>query len=167
MSTSSMPYISQHNDAGWLVRVPVAYFYDGESRTLRYKQKLFTYNKCGGAEKSLAMAIAFRESNRLKCLTYNDRGPMAHNGRQTSHKQRVRGADLPVGITDTVQHSRQGNEQYSITVQAMHNKKSRTKSYSYGHSRTRDEAIALAKLKLAEFLTTIDQTISKNHIAKK
>lgn len=87
----------------------------------------------------------------MKGLTYNDRGPSAGNGKQVK-MPRIRGYDLPAGITDTVQMSRQGKEQYSITVQACCGKIRRTKSLMYGHSRTREEAISQAKKVLIDFL---------------
>ena len=48
--------------------------------------------------------------------------PMNKNGRQVARKERIRGTDLPVGITDTLQISRQGKEQHLITVQVCFNR---------------------------------------------
>ena len=47
---------------------------------------------------------------------------MNKNGRQVARKERIRGTDLPVGITDTLQISRQGKEQHLITVQVCFNR---------------------------------------------
>ena len=159
MSTSDLPYISPHGTTGWLVRVPYAYLHNLNSKRLQYKQKLFTFLKHGGRDKALVKAKEFRDLHCIKGLKYNDRGAGAGNGRQVAGK-RKRGTDLPVGITDTIRHSRQGNEQYSIDVQAMCGNVSRSRSYMYGHSRTREEAIVLAEKKLTEFLNEIEDTLS-------
>ena len=135
MSTSSLPYISAHGTTGWIVRVPCAYFHDLNSKRLQYKQKLFT-------------------------LEYNHRGPSAGNGRQVRVK-RIRGNDLPFGITHTLRYSRQGKEQHFITVQACCNKIRRSKSFMYGHSRTREEAITKAKSTLAVFLSEIEESLDE------
>jgi len=78
---------------------------------------------------------------------------MSINGRQVARKKRVRGTDLPVGITDTLQISRQGKEQHLITVQVCFDNIRLARSYSYGHSRTRKEAVVAAKEKLAAFFS--------------
>ena len=156
MSISSTPYITSWNDIGWLVRVPVSYFYHENSKTLRYKQRLFNHAKHGGSVRAMTEAVAWRDLNRIPDLIYNGRGPEAGNGKQVSHKKRTRGSDLPVGITDTLRHSRQGKEQYSIDVQVMYGKVSKTKSFMYGHSRTREEAVTKAKEILEKFLSEIE-----------
>jgi len=154
--TQNLQYISPHGKTGWLVRVPHAYFHDGNARTLRYKQKSFPFLKHGGSEAALIKAEEFRSAHLMPNLKYNDRGPDAGNGKQVSHKKRIRGSDLPVGIIETLRHSRQGKEQYSIDVQVMCGNASKTRSFMYGHSRTREEAVAEAKATLEKFLTEIE-----------
>jgi len=154
--TQNLQYISPHGKTGWLVRVPHAYFHDGNARTLRYKQRLFNHAKHGGSVQAMTEAVAWRDLNRMPDLIYHDRGPGAGNGKQVSHKTRIRGSDLPVGITDTLRHSRQGKEQQSIDVQVMCGNASKTKSFMYGHSRTREEAVTKAKATLEKFLTEIE-----------
>jgi len=156
VTISSTPYITSWNDIGWLVRVPVSYFYHENSKTLRYKQRLFNHAKHGGSVRAMTEAVAWRDLNRMPDLIYNDRGPEAGNGKQVSHKKRTRGSDLPVGITDTLRHSRQGKEQQSIDVQVMCGSASKTKCFMYGHSRTREEAVTKAKATLEKFLTEIE-----------
>ena len=156
MSTSNLHYISAHGTTGWLVRVPYAYF--NHSKTLRYKQKLFTFIKHGSSDEALAKAIEFRELNQMEGLEYNYRGATAGNGKQVRRK-RVRGDDLPFGITDTLRYSRQGKEQRSITAQACCENIRRIKSFMYGHSRSREEAIVEAKAALALFLSEIEESI--------
>ncbi len=158
MSTSSLPYISPHGTTGWLVRVPYAYLYDLNSKRLQYKQKLFTFLKHGSSDKALAKAVEFRDLHQIKGLEYNYRGADAGNGRQVRSK-RIRGNDLPFGITHTLRYSRQGKEQHFITVQACCNKIRRSKSFMYGHSRTREEAIMEAKSTLAVFLSEIEDQV--------
>ena len=159
MTTSSLPYISAHGTTGWIVRVPYAYLYDLNSKRLQYKQKLFTFLKHGSSDEALAKAMMFRDLHKMKGLKYNDRGPSAANGRQVRVK-RIRGNDLPFGITDTLQYSRQGKEQHFITVQACCNNIRRSKSFMYGHSRTRQEAIAKAEETLALFLSQIEDSLT-------
>jgi hypothetical protein len=158
LTTSSLPYISPHGTTGWIVRVPYAYLFDMNSKRLQYKQKLFTFLKHGSSDETLAKAMMFRDLHRINGLKYNDRGPSAANGRQVRSK-RIRGNDLPFGITDTLQHSRQGKEQHSITVQACCDNVRRRKSFMYGHSRTRQEAIAKAEETLALFLSQIEDSL--------
>ena len=158
MSTSSLPYISPHGTTGWLVRVPYAYLYDLNSKRLQYKQKLFTFLKHGSSDKALAKAVEFRDLHQIKGLEYNYRGADAGNGRQVRSK-RIRGNDLPFGITHTLRYSRQGKEQHIITVQACCNKIRRSKAFMYGHSRTREEAITKAKSTLAVFLSEIEDQV--------
>ena len=158
MSTSSLPYISPHSTTGWLVRVPYAYLYDLNSKRLQYKQKLFTFLKHGSSDQALEKAVEFRDLHQIKGLEYNHRGPSAGNGRQVRVK-RIRGNDLPFGITHTLKYSRQGKEQHFITVQACCNKIRRSKSFMYGHSRTREEAIMEAKSTLAVFLSEIEDSL--------
>jgi hypothetical protein len=154
MSTSPLPYISPHGTTGWLVRVPCAHFYTLNTKRLQYKQKLFTFLQHGSSDEALAKAITFRDLYKIKGLEYNYRGATAGNGKQTRVK-RIRGHDLPAGITDTLQHSRQGKEQHSITVQACCENVRRSKSFMYGNSRTREEAIAKANETLDVFLSEI------------
>ena len=158
MTTSSLPYISAHGTTGWIVRVPYAYLHELNSKRLQYKQKLFTFLQHGSSDKALAKAVEFRDLHQLKGLEYNHRGATAGNGRQVRVK-RIRGNDLPFGITDTLQHSRQGKEQHSITVQACCNNVRRSKSFMYGHSRTREEAIAKAEETLVLFLSQIEDSL--------
>lgn len=148
-----MPYISPHG-AGWLVRVPYAY---DHTKLLKYKKKRFSFSNYASSDKALTKAIEFRDANLMKGLEYNYRGATASNGRQV-RGERIRGHDLPVGITDTVQLSRQGKEQHSITVQASCDNIRRTRSFMYGHSRTRREAIVEAKETLAVFLGQIEDS---------
>ena len=155
MTTSSLPYISPHGKTGWLVRVPCAYLYDLNSKRLQYKQKLFTFSKYASPDEALAKAIEFRDLHQMKGLEFHDRGPSAGNGKQV-RVARIRGHDLPAGITDTVQMSRQGKEQCSITVQVCCGNVRRSKAFMYGHSRTRKEAILKAKETLALFLSEIE-----------
>lgn len=159
MSTSSLPYISPHGTTGWIVRVPYAYLFDMNSKRLQYKQKLFTFLQHGSSDEALAKAMMFRDLHKMKGLKYNDRGPSAANGRQVRVK-RIRGNDLPFGITETLQYSRQGKEQHFITVQACCNNIRRSKSFMYGHSRTRQEAIAKAEETLALFLSQIEDSLT-------
>ena len=159
MSTSSLPYISPHGTTGWIVRVPYAYLFDMNSKRLQYKQKLFTFLQHGSSDEALAKAMMFRDLHKMKGLKYNDRGPSAANGRQVRVK-RIRGNDLPFGITETLQYSRQGKEQHFITVQACCNNIRRSKSFMYGHSRTREEAIAKAEETLALFLSQIEDSLT-------
>ena len=69
MSTSDLPYISLHGTKGWLVRVPNMYFYDDNYRTIKDKQKLFTFLKHGGEiklqlkQKNLETFTALKASN--------------------------------------------------------------------------------------------------------
>ena len=160
MSTSSLPYISAHGTTGWLVRVPYAYLHDLNSKRLQYKQKLFTFLKHGSSDQALAKAVEFRDLHQIKGLKYNYRGADAGNGRQVRSK-RIRGSDLPFGITDTLQYSRQGKEQHFITVQACCGYIRRSKSFMYGHSRTREEAIMEAKSTLAVFLSEIEDQLQR------
>ena len=153
---TNLQYISPHGKTGWVVRVPHAYFHDGNARTLRYKQKSFPFLKHGGIEAALIKAEEFRSAHLMPNLKYNDRGPEGGNGKQVSHKKRLRGSDLPVGITDTLRHSRQGKEQQSIDVQVMCGSASKTRSFMYGHSRTREEAVTKAKEILEKFLSEIE-----------
>ena len=159
MTTSSLPYISPHGTTGWLVRVPYAYLHDLNTKRLQYKQKLFTFLKHGSPEEALAKAITFRDLHKMKGLNYNHRGASAGNGKQV-RGDRIRGDDLPFGITDTLQHSRQGKEQHSITVQACCENVRRSKSFMYGHSRTREEAIVKAEETLAVFLSEIEESLN-------
>lgn len=152
MSTSSLPYISAHGTTGWLVRVPYAYLHDLNSKRLQYKQKLFTFLKHGSPDDALTKAIEFRDLHQMKGLNYNHRGPSAGNGKQVRGK-RIRGGDLPVGITDTIQMSRQGKERKLITVQTCYGNVRRSKSFMYGDSRTREEAVIKAEEALAVFLS--------------
>ena len=158
MTTSSLPYISPHGTTGWLVRVPCAYFHDLNSKRLQYKQKLFTFLKHGSSDKALAKAVEFRGLHQIKGLEYNYRGADAGNGRQVKG-DRIRGNDLPFGITHTLRYSRQGKEQHFITVQACCNNVRRSKAFMYGHSRTREEAITKAKSTLAVFLSEIEDQV--------
>ena len=158
MTTSSLPYISAHGTTGWIVRVPYAYLHELNSKRLQYKQKLFTFLQHGSSDQALAKAVEFRDLHQIKGLEYNHRGPSAGNGRQVRVK-RIRGNDLPFGITHTLQYSRQGKEQHFITVQACCNKIRRSKSFMYGHSRTREEAIMEAKSTLAVFLSEIEDSL--------
>ena len=78
-----------------------------------------------------------------------------------SHKTRTRGADLPVGITDSKQGKRgRDTVTRSIAVQVMANNRSRTKSFCYGHGRTRKEAVDLAKIALKRFVEEIEHSIA-------
>ena len=160
MSTSSLPYISPHGTTGWIVRVPYAYLYDLNSKRLQYKQKLFTFLKHGSSDQALEKAVEFRDLHQIKGLEYNHRGPSAGNGRQVRVK-RIRGNDLPFGITHTLRYSRQGKEQHFITVQACCGYIRRSKSFMYGHSRTREEAITKAKSTLAVFLSEIEDSLDE------
>ena len=160
MTTSSLPYISPHGTTGWIVRVPYAYLYDLNSKRLQYKQKLFTFLKHGSSDQALAKAVEFRDLHQIKGLEYNHRGPSAGNGRQVRVK-RIRGNDLPFGITHTLRYSRQGKEQHFITVQACCGYIRRSKSFMYGHSRTREEAITKAKSTLAVFLSEIEDSLDE------
>ena len=155
MTTSSTPYITAHSTTGWLVRVPYTYLHDLNSKRLQYKQKLFTFLKHGSSDAALAKAIEFRDLHRMEGLDYNHRGATAGNGKQV-RVERIRGHDLPAGITDTLQISRQGKERYSITVQTCCENVRRSKSFMYGHSRTREEAIAKAKATLSKFLSEVE-----------
>ena len=159
MTTSSLPYISPHGTTGWIVRVPYAYLHDLNSKRLQYKQKLFTFTKHGSPDDALTKAIEFRDLHQMKGLNYNHRGASAGNGKQV-RGNRIRGDDLPFGITDTLQHSRQGKEQHSITVQACCENVRRSKSFMYGHSRTREEAIVKAEETLAVFLSEIEESLN-------
>ena len=161
MSRSSLPYvnyISPHGKTGWLVRVPWCYLYELNSKRLRYKQKLFTFSKYASPDEALAKAIEFRDLHQMKGLKFHDRSPSAGNGRQVRVK-RIRGNDLPAGITDTVQMSRQGEEQCLITVQVCCGNVRRSKAFMYGYSRTREEAILKAKETLAVFLSEIEDSL--------
>ena len=161
LSRSSLPYvnyISPHGKTGWLVRVPWCYLYDLNSKQLRYKQKLFTFSKYGSPKEALAKAIEFRDLHQMKGIEYNHRGPSAGNGKQV-RVARIRGHDLPAGITDTVQMSRQGEERCLITVQVCCGNVRRSKAFMYGYSRTREEAILKAKETLAVFLTEIENSL--------
>tara|TARA_B110000503_G_scaffold105003_1_gene156706 strand:+ start:444 stop:926 length:483 start_codon:yes stop_codon:yes gene_type:complete len=160
LTTSSLPYISPHGTTGWLVRVPCAYFHDLNSKRLQYKQKLFTFLKHGSSDQALEKAVEFRDLHQIKGLEYNHRGPSAGNGRQVRVK-RIRGNDLPFGITHTLRYSRQGKEQHFITVQACCGYIRRSKSFMYGHSRTREEAITKAKSTLAVFLSEIEESLDE------
>ena len=161
MSTSNTPYITAFKELGWLVRVPVGYTDVISPKRLRYRQRLFSHAKYDGAIQSFEAATLWRDLNRGVGLIYNDRSPSANNGRLVSHKTRIRGADLPVGITDTEQLSKNGIViARKITVQVMNNKRSRTKSFSYGHSRTREEDVTLAKIALNTFLEEIEQALA-------
>ena len=102
--------------------------------------------------------MEFRDLHQIKGLEYNHRGPSAGNGRQVRVK-RIRGNDLPFGITHTLRYSRQGKEQHFITVQACCGYIRRSKSFMYGHSRTREEAITKAKSTLAVFLSEIEDQV--------
>ena len=160
MTTSSLPYITAHSTTGWIVRVPYAYLYDLNSKRLQYKQKLFTFLKHGSSDQALEKAVEFRDLHQIKGLEYNHRGPSAGNGRQVRVK-RIRGNDLPFGITHTLRYSRQGKEQHFITVQACCGYIRRSKSFMYGHSRTREEAITEAKSTLAVFLSEIEESLDE------
>ena len=143
-----------------LVRVPVGYIAGVSPKRFKYRQLLFSHAEYDGAMQSFEAATLWRDLNRGVGLIYNDRSPSANNGRLVSHKTRIRGADLPVGITDTEQLSKNGIViARKITVQVMNNKRSRTKSFSYGHSRTREEAVTLAKIALNTFLEEIEQAL--------
>ena len=159
MTTSSLPYISPHGTTGWIVRVPCAYFHDLNSKRLQYKQKLFTFLKHGSSDEALAKAIEFRDLHKMEGLDYNHRGATAGNGKQV-RVERIRGHDLPAGITDTLQISRQGKEQHSITVQTCCENVRRSRSFMYGYSRTRTEAIVKAKETLALFLSEIEESLN-------
>ena len=79
-------------------------------------------------------------------LQYKDYKALGDNRRRTSSRARLRGNDLPTGITDSQQLSKDGfTIQRMISVQVMFNRKSSTKSFSYGFSRDRDQAVQLAK----------------------
>jgi len=157
----ALNYISPQGTTGWIVRVPYAYFYDNNTRTIRYKQKSFTFLMHDGAENALLKAKEFRDLHKISDLKYKDRSASGNNGRQVMpRKVRIRGLDLPVGITDSLRLNRQGNERTSIDVQAMCGKVSRTKCFMYGHIRTREEAIKLAEKKLEEFLNEIEDSLS-------
>ena len=139
--------------------MPYAYLHDLNSKRLQYKQKLFTFLQHGSSDEALAKAITFRDLHKMKGLNYNHRGASAGNGKQV-RGDRIRGDDLPFGITDTLQHSRQGKEQHSITVQACCENVRRSKSFMYGHSRTREEAIVKAEETLAVFLSEIEESLN-------
>ena len=162
MSTSNTPYITAFNELGWLVRVPIGYIAGVSPKRFKYRQRLFSHAKYDGAIQSFEAATLWRDLNRGVGLIYNDRSPSANNGRLVSHKTRIRGADLPVGITDTEQLSKNDIViARKITVQqVMNNKRSRTKSFSYGHSRTREEDVTLAKIALNTFLEEIEQALA-------
>ena len=96
--------------------------------------------------------------HQIKGLEYNYRGADAGNGRQVKG-DRIRGKDLPFGITHTIRYSREGKEQHFITVQACCNNVRRSKAFMYGHSRTREEAITKAKSTLAVFLSEIEDQV--------
>jgi hypothetical protein len=138
--------------------VPYAYLYDLNSKRLQYKQKLFTFLKHGSSDQALAKAVEFRDLHQIKGLEYNYRGADAGNGRQVKG-DRIRGKDLPFGITHTIRYSREGKEQHFITVQACCNNVRRSKAFMYGHSRTREEAITKAKSTLAVFLSEIEDQV--------
>lgn len=161
VTTSSLHYISAYATTGWIVRVPHAYSYELNTKRLQYKQKLFTFIKHGSSDNALAAAIKFRDLYKMKGLEYNNQGASAGNGKQVKGS-RIRGDDLPAGITDTLQHSRQGKE-HSITVQTCLMNIRRSKSFMYGHSRMRDEAITKAKETLDVFLSEISGSQSLNN----
>jgi len=155
-------YISSWNNVGWLVRVPTSYT-EGEKpeglfqlaqtpKRLEYKQRLFRHANYGGeALIALQHAKQWRGEHVMKGLTYKDFTAAGNNRRLTSSKNRIRGNDLPTGITDSHQVSKDGvTIQRTIAVQVMVNRKSFTKSFSYGFSRDRDQAVALAKEALIE-----------------
>jgi hypothetical protein len=156
---TEMHYISPHGVTGWLVRVPYMYFYDNNYRTIKHKQKLFTFLKHEGRDKALVKAKEFRDLHCIKGLKYNDRGVGEGNGRQVRHKNRKRGEDLPAGICDVISHSKQGNEQTTIVAQAMCGNVNRSRSFMYGYSRSREEAILKAKETLAVFLSEIEDSL--------
>jgi len=141
--------------------VPVGYKPEVSPKRLQYRQRSFADAKCGGSIGSFEAAISFRDLNRLPGLMYNDRSASANNGRLVSHKTRTRGADLPVGITDSKQGKRgRDTVTRSISVQVMANNRSRTKSFCYGHGRTRKEAVDLAKIALKRFVEEIEHSIA-------
>ena len=162
MSRSKTPYVSAFKRLGWLVRVPIGYKTGVSPKRLQYRQQLFSHVKYGGSIASFEAAKTFRDHNRFSGLIYNDRSPSANNGRLVSQKIRKRGADLPVCITDVEQFRKHGNAiTQSIAVQVMINNNSRTKSFCYGHSRTREEAVVLAKMALERFLEEIEQDLAE------
>ena len=156
---TEMHYISPHGTSSWLVRVPYTYFYDNNVQSMRYKQKSFPFLTYGGKESALLEAQKFRDLHMMIGLIYGNRGAKAGNGRQVRHKNRKRGEDLPAGICDVISHSKQGNEQTTIVAQAACGGVRRTRSFMYGFSRTREEAILKAKETLAVFLTEIENSL--------
>ena len=152
MSTSDTPYISKWLDKAWIVRVPVGYDYDENRRNLKYIQKLFKFEDFVSPDEAMVAAVDWREENRIPDLKYNDRGITQSNGKLVPKSTpRLRGDDLPVGITDVLQITRNGGEATMLNVQLMCGRQKWFKSFSYGHSRTRDEAVTLACEKLEEF----------------
>ena len=150
-------YISSWNNEGWLVRVPTSYTH-GEKpeslfqfantpKKLKYKQRLFKNADYSGKESiALKQAKQWRDENVMAGLQYRDYKALGDNRRLTSSRARLRGNDLPTGITDSQQLSKDGfTIQRMISVQVMFNRKSSTKSFSYGFSRDRDQAVQLAK----------------------
>ncbi len=76
------------------------------------------------------------------------------------HKLQIRGADLKVNITYSQQINKNSGEVTQlITVQVMFDKKARNKSFCYGYSKTREEAVILAKVALNTFLDEIQQAL--------
>jgi hypothetical protein len=152
MSISSTPYISKWLDQAWLVRVPIGYAHDEYRRNLKYIQKLFRFADFGNPKKAMVAAVQWREENRIPDLKYNDHGITQSNGKLVPKPTpRLRGEDLPVGITDVLQTTRNGGEATMLNVQLMCGRQKWFRSFSYGHSRTRDEAVTLACEKLEEF----------------
>ena len=162
-------YISSWNNVGWLVRVPTSYT-EGEKpeslfqfaekpKRLQYKQRLFKSADHGGkALIALHDAKQWRNENLMKGLKYQDYTALANNRRSMSSKARIRGNDLPTGITDSQQLSKDGvTIQRKITVQVMVHWKPFNKSFSYGFIRDRDQAVALAKEALREIHNRIEQ----------
>lgn len=151
-------YISPHGTKSWLVRVPVAFFHDNNVQTVRHKQKSFPFLRHGGKDAALLKAKEFRDLNIIVGLTYAHRSASAGNGRQVRHKNRKRGADLPAGICESVAYKKTGRVERTIVAQASCGKVRRSRSYMYGHSRTREEAVALAHDTLNKFLTEIEES---------
>ena len=162
-------YISNWNKIGWLVRVPTSYT-EGENpkslfqfaempKKLQYSQRLFKYaDYTGSASIALQHAKQWRDENKMKGLTYKDYKARGNNRRFISSRTRIRGNDLPTGITESQQMSKNGiNILRLITVQVMVNGKSFTKSFSYGFIRDRDQAVALAKDALCDIHHRVEQ----------
>jgi hypothetical protein len=147
-------YISSWNHVGWLARVPTSYTQGETPKKLQYKQRLFkSADYSGKASIALKHAKQWRDENVMLGLQYRDYKAAGDNRRLTSSRARIRGNDLPTGITDSQQLSKDGvTIQRMISVQVMFNRKSSTKSFSYGVSRDRDQAVQLAKEALIELV---------------